>query len=348
MDKRRAWRDALLPDDSVIKDAIRNLDETALQIALVVSGDNVLLGTVTDGDIRRGLLRGLDVESPLDTIVHRDAFVVTPEVSRDMALHLMRANGYMHLPVVDRKHRVVGLHLLKELSAVPRRNNLIVVMAGGRGKRLMPHTSECPKPLLPIAGKPMLERIIEHARAEGFHRFSLAVHYLGEMIENYFGDGEAWQVRINYLREKSPLGTAGALGLLEPKPELPIIVSNGDVLTDIRYAELLEFHSRHGAAATMAVRVHEWQHPFGVVMIDGVEIVAFDEKPVNRTYINAGVYVLEPFVLDELRDSEVCDMPALFERIRARGYTTVAYPMHEPWLDVGRPDDYSKATSEYM
>jgi NDP-sugar pyrophosphorylase family protein len=215
----------------------------------------------------------------------------------------------------------------------------MVIMAGGMGTRLRPHTENCPKPLLPVAGKPMLEHIIERAKLEGFSHFVLSIHYLGHMIEDYFGNGEHLGVQIDYLREQSPLGTAGALGLLNPRPDTPFVVTNGDVITDIRYGELLDFHIRHGAAATMAVRVHEWQHPYGVVQTKGVEIVGFEEKPVARSHINAGVYALDPDALNNLSADTHCDMPTLFERLQAKAQRTVAYPMHEPWLDVGRPDD---------
>lgn len=208
---------------------------------------------------------------------------------------------------------------------------------------MRPHTDNCPKPMLPIAGKPMLEHIIERAKADGFTRFVFATHYLAHMIEEYFGDGSRWQIEIGYLREQEPLGTAGALSLLNPRPELPFVVSNGDVLTDIRYSELLDFHVRHGAAATMAVRLYEWQHPFGVVKTSGLDIVGFEEKPVARTHVNAGIYVVEPIGLESLARGERCDMPVLFERLAVCGSRTVVYPMHEPWLDVGRPGEYEQA-----
>ncbi len=338
-----SWRKALLPADATLKQAIGNLDETALQIALVVSSDGTLIGSVTDGDIRRGLLRGLDLNSSIDAIIYREPLVVPPELGRDTALQLMQANKIHQLPVVDEHRRVVGLHLWDELMAPGQRPNLMVIMAGGQGTRLRPHTESCPKPLLPVGGKPMLEHIIVRARAEGFEHFVLAVHYLGHMIEDYFGDGDRWQVQIDYLRENSPLGTAGAISLLNPRPETPFIVSNGDVLTDIRYGELLDFHRHHSASATMAVRLHEWQHPFGVVHTNGVEIVGFEEKPIARSHINAGIYVLEPGVLNDLSTGEHCDMPTLFSRLQARAARTIVYPMHEPWLDVGRAADYTHA-----
>lgn len=189
----------------------------------------------------------------------------------------------------------------------------------------------------------MLEHIIERAKANGFNHFMLAIHHLGHMIEDYFSNGSKMNVRIDYIREQTPLGTAGALGLLERRPEVPFLVTNGDVLTDINYGELLDFHIRHQAAATMAIRIHEWQHPFGVVKTRGLDIVGFEEKPLARTHINAGVYVLSPDALNALSVDMNCDMPTLFERLQAEGQRTVAYPMHEPWLDVGRPSDYETA-----
>ncbi len=342
-----SWRRALLPIDVTLQQAVRNLEATSLQIILVVSPNETLIGTLTDGDIRRGLLRGLDLNSAIESIIWREPLVVPPQLGRETVLQLMQANKIRQLPVVNEHRHVVGLHVWDELMAPSERPNLLVIMAGGRGLRLRPHTENCPKPLLPLAGKPMLEHIIERARAEGFRRFILAVHYLGNLIEDYFGDGNAWQVQIDYLREESPLGTAGALSLLEPRPGEPLVVSNGDVLTDIHYGELLDFHSRHGAAATMAVRQHEWQHPFGVVRIQGVDIVGFEEKPIARTHINAGIYVLEPSSLDVLSGGGYCDMPTLFTRLQERERRTIVYPMHEPWLDVGREDDLRQAESRF-
>jgi dTDP-glucose pyrophosphorylase len=342
----QVWRRALLPASANLQQAIRNLDDTGLQIVLVVSADNVLLGTVTDGDIRRGLLRGLDLNSGVDTIMYREPLVVPPALGRDTVLQLMQANRFHQLPVIDEGRRVVGLHVWDELLVPSQRPNLMVIMAGGQGTRLRPHTENCPKPLLKVSGKPMLEHIIERARAEGFQNFVVAIHYLGEMIEDYFGDGSRWQVRIQYLREQSPLGTAGAIGLLDPRPTAPILVSNGDVLTDIRYDELLDFHNRHSAMATMAVRLHEWQNPFGVIHIRGLDIVGFEEKPVARSHINAGVYVLDPRALDALGAGEHCDMPTLFGRLQERSGRTIVYPMHEPWLDVGRASDLERANGE--
>lgn len=333
------WRQAILSTDITIQQVIRNLCQVGIKIVMVANEAGELQGTISDGDIRRGLLRGLDLDSPINSIIHRDALVVPRGVARETVMQIMVANKIQQIPVVDENRHVVGLHLWDEITAPPIRSNLMVIMAGGMGTRLRPYTENCPKPLLPVSGKPILGHIIERAKLDGFTHFVLAIHYLGIMIEEYFGNGDRWQVQIDYLREQSPLGTAGALGLLATRPEESFVVTNGDVLTDINYGELLDFHIRYGAAATMAVRLHEWQHPFGVVQIQGVDIVGVEEKPVARTHINAGVYALSPDALNVLDVGTHCDMPTLFERLQAKSRRTVAYPMHEPWLDVGRPDD---------
>jgi dTDP-glucose pyrophosphorylase len=339
------WRQAILPEDASIAQAIANLDLVAIRIVLVVNATGALVGTLSDGDIRRGLLKGLDLKSPITSVVNHNPFVVPPDFGRELVMQLMVANKILQIPVVNAQHHVVGLHLWDAVNTVPVRPNLMVIMAGGMGTRLRPHTDHCPKPLLPVAGKPMLAHIIERAKLEGFSHFVLAVHYLGHMIEEHFGNGQSLGVQIDYLREQTPLGTAGALGLLQPRPDEAFVVTNGDVITDIRYGELLDFHLRHNAAATMAVRVHEWQHPFGVVQTDGINIVGFEEKPVARSHINAGVYALSPEALAKLETNERCDMPTLFERLQAVAQRTVAYPMHEPWLDVGRSDDLNLANA---
>lgn len=341
------WHQAILPESSTIEEAIRSLNEVAIKIVLVVDKANKLIGTISDGDIRRGLLQNLDLNSPIETIVRQNPLVVVPGMARDTVMRLMVANKIQQIPVVDDQQQLVGLHLWDEMTTLPVRPNLMVIMAGGKGTRLLPYTQNCPKPMVLVAGKPMLEHIIERGKLEGFNHFVLAIHHLGHIIEAHFGNGKRLGVKIDYLREQSPLGTAGALGLLNPRPNVPFVVTNGDVITDIRYGELLDFHNRYQASATMAVRIHEWQHPFGVVQMKGVEIVGFEEKPVARSHINAGIYVLSASVLNEVLVDAPCDMPMLFERLQAKGKPTVAYPMHEPWLDVGRPIDLQMANGDW-
>ncbi|KQY92150.1 MULTISPECIES: nucleotidyltransferase family protein [unclassified Brevundimonas] len=340
------WRACLLPAGSTLQQAIQQLDVAGLQIVIAVDERERLVGTITDGDIRRGLLRGLGLDSPASLILNTSPLVAPPGLSADAINKIMYANKVHQLPVVDETNRVIGLHVWDTLIALAKRPNLMVVMAGGRGVRLRPHTENCPKPLLAVGGKPMLEHIIERASADGFDRFVIAVHYLGHMIEDHFGDGSAWNVHIDYVREDTPLGTGGALSLLE-RPDSPFLVTNGDVLTDVRYSDILSFHDRNAAAATMAVQSHEWQHPFGVVRTEGVDIVGFEEKPIFKSHVNAGVYALNPDALDCLEYNKHCDMPALFERLQAAGRRTIVYPMHEPWLDVGRPTDLEQARTAH-
>jgi dTDP-glucose pyrophosphorylase len=345
MSDSKTWQRACLSGDATIRDAIRNLDKVAIKIVLVVNDAGRLEGTVSDGDIRRGLLREMNMESTLSEIVNRKPFVVPPTLERETVLQLMNLNKFQQIPIVDAEQRVVGLHLWDEMALPTDRPNIMVIMAGGKGTRLMPHTEHTPKPMVHIAGKPMMEHIIARAKAEGFRNFLISIHHLGNIIEDYFGDGAAFGVNIDYLKENCPLGTAGALSLMEPRPEEPFIVTNGDVICDIRYGELLDFHVKHQAAATMAVRLYEWQHPFGVVHTDGLKIIGFDEKPMMRSHINAGVYAFSPAAIDSLVASEPCDIPTLFGRLQSQSILTVAYPMHEPWLDVGRPADLASANN---
>jgi dTDP-glucose pyrophosphorylase/CBS domain-containing protein len=337
------WEKALLPIDVNLQQVITNLNETSFKIVVIVNSERVLVGTITDGDIRRGLLQGMRMESSIKDIISHDPLVVSPQMAHETVRQLMFTDKVQQIPIVDEKRCVVGIHLQEKLMVLNEHRNLMVIMAGGQGSRLRPHTKNCPKPLLPVAGKPILEHIIISAKAEGFRHFVLAIHYLGGMIEEYFGDGSRWDIRIDYLREDSPLGTAGAIGLLDPQPELPFVITNGDVLTDIRYGDMLEYHCRNEASASMAVQIHEWQNPFGVVRTNGIDITGFEEKPIVRNHINAGVYVLEPDVVKILKTGGHCDMPRLFSFLRDNDKRTIVYPVHETWLDVGREEDLGRA-----
>jgi dTDP-glucose pyrophosphorylase len=347
-DNSGLWVKTMVPTGSTVKQAIQVLNETSLKIVLVVDPDGVLVGTISDGDIRRGLLKGLELNSSIDSIVHTDALVVPPELSREVVVQLMTANKIQQIPIVDESMQVIGMHLWDAINEQQMRTNFMVIMAGGKGTRLHPQTENCPKPMLPVAGKPILEHIIDRAKIEGFSNFIIATHHLGHIIEKYFGTGETFGVKIDYLREDSPLGTAGALSLLDPLPDEALVITNGDVLTDIHYGELLDFHTQHNAIATMAVRVHEWQNPFGVVRTRGIEIIGYEEKPLTRAHINAGVYVLEPSAITMLVKSEPCDMPSLFSAIQEGEQKVIAYPIHERWLDVGRPGDLNTANTENL
>jgi dTDP-glucose pyrophosphorylase/predicted transcriptional regulator len=341
--KSQAWHTTLLTIGSTIQQAIHSLEKSSMQIVLCVSEGNKLVGTLTDGDIRRAFLKGYRLESTINDVIHRKPLAVPQDIGRELVVQLMKINKIHQLPIVDQNGVVVGLHVWDSIITPLAIENMMLIMAGGKGTRLRPHTENCPKPMLEVGGKPMLEHIIERAVADGFKKFVISLHYLGYMIEDHFGDGAKYGVNIEYLKEDTPLGTAGCLSLLKKIPDRPFIVTNGDVLTDIHYNEFLDFHIRHEAIATMAVRQHEIQNQFGVVRTKGVEIEGFDEKPIYRSHVNAGIYVLNPEALNFLELRKSCDMPTLFEKVKQNSGRTIVYPMHEPWLDVGRPEDLASA-----
>ena len=342
------WENTLISPNATLRDVIATLDKSALQISLVVDEDRRLLGTITDGDVRRALLHGQDLEASVASIMFAAPMVVGINIGRQMVLDLMRVNKIHQLPVVNDQTQIVGLHVWDEINTPKEHANTIVIMAGGFGKRMRPFTENCPKPMLEVAGRPILEHIVERAIADGFNRFVISLFYLPEVITDYFGDGSKWNCNISYVREASPLGTAGALSLLNPKPNKPFVVTNGDVLTDVSFSEMLEFHQANTATATMAVRQHELHNPFGVVHTEGINIIGFEEKPIQRSHVNAGVYVLNADALDLLKQDEICDMPTLFERLTTVGRSTIAYPMHEVWMDVGRPEDLAEANKNML
>jgi dTDP-glucose pyrophosphorylase len=340
---QEGWEKALLPQSSIIEDAIKVLNDSGLRIVMVIDDYFQLVGTISDGDIRRGLLKGLTLSSPIEQVVNKESITVSPGMGRELVLELMKANKVQQIPIIDSSQKVIGLHLWDELDSVNLKENKFVIMAGGKGSRLHPQTKNCPKPMLHVSGRPILEHIIKRASLEGFCDFLIAINYLGEMIEDYFGDGSNFGVNIAYLKEDSPMGTAGALSLIDPQPAEAFVVTNGDVITDIKYGDLLDFHLKHKADGSMAIRLDEWQNPFGVVEIEGIRIIGYEEKPITRNYTNAGVYVIDPLKLSLLRKNQFYNMPDLFNLIQESNGLTIAYPMHEKWIDVGRPDDLLQA-----
>ena len=341
------WKSTLLPPKALIKDAIFSLSSSSLKIVLIVDSDMNLIGSVTDGDIRRGLARGLTLDSSIAEIWNSKPAVVNENPTKAEVLRIMSENRVDQLPVVDASGKLVGLRTRELIESPIPRENLMVIMAGGKGTRLLPRTQNTPKPMLTIGGKPILEHIINRAKKDGFQNFVLAIHHLGDLIQEYFGNGDSLGVRISYTSESQPLGTAGALSMINPKPSSPILVSNGDIMTDVNYGDILEFHIKYEAMATMAVQIHESQFPFGVVGTHGLEITSYLEKPLERKLINAGIYVLNPEVVNLLTKNTEMHMPALFEMARENKLKTIAYPLHEKWLDLGSPNDLVRAMNDF-
>ncbi len=342
------WKKSVVSRNATVGDAIKTIDEGGFEICLVVDDEDGLLGTITDGDVRRGLLSGVGFDNLASGIMSGRPVVASPKFDSTALLEKMNAMLLRQIPLLNDEGRVVGLVHLRDLAPpLTVRNNLVVLMAGGLGSRLHPLTEDTPKPLLPVGNKPLLETILETFVQQNFHNFYISVKYKAEMIKQYFGDGGAWGAGIQYLEEDSQLGTAGALQLIQERPQSPIIVMNGDVLTRVNFQHLIAFHEEHNARATMCVREYDFQVPFGVVGVEGQTITHIDEKPIHRFFVNAGVYVLDPEMIDLVPEDRRFDMPALFEAIIAGGHQTAAFPIHEYWMDVGHIDDLQQAKTEY-
>lgn len=336
-----------ISDAAPILQAIEVIESSRGKIVLVVDKEGRLRGTVTDGDIRRGLLVGVTMDQPVSLVLNRNPKTALVSEERDALLARMQQTRLRHLPLIDEKGRLVGLETLANLLQMEKRENWVLLMAGGEGRRLRPLTSDTPKPMLPVGSKPILETIMDSFVAAGFRKFFFSVNYKAELVENHFGDGLSRGVEIEYLREERALGTAGSLGLLPEPPTAPFFVMNGDILTNVDFGHLLDFHRDHHAAATMCVYEYRLQVPYGVVSINGHSLVAIEEKPTIRQFVNAGIYVLEPQVLDCIDKNAEMTMPQLFESLMAQGQNCNVCPIREYWLDVGQMEDLQRANNEF-
>ncbi|MGQ9724136.1 MAG: nucleotidyltransferase family protein [Tepidimonas sp.] len=338
------WQGLLLRREDSIRQAIEVIDRGAKRIALVVDEAGRLQGTVTDGDIRRGILRHLSLEAPVAEVMNPRPRVLPHQYQRDDALRLLGSAQVLQVPIVDDDGVVVGLETLTDLLKRPRLENPVFLMAGGFGTRLRPLTDNCPKPMLPVGGRPLLEHILLDLIDYGFYRFYISVHYLREQVIQHFQDGSRWGVVIQYVHEDEPLGTAGALGLL-PKEAVqrPVIVVNGDIMTRVNYEALLQDHDRHTPAATVCTRQYDLQVPYGVIAHDEQRITDITEKPVHHFFVSAGIYVLAPQVVHAIAPRVRLDMPDLLKREIASGREVRMFPVHEYWLDIGRMGDFEIA-----
>jgi dTDP-glucose pyrophosphorylase len=343
----RNWKKIVVHADTTILNSLEIIDQGALQIALVVDDQSKLLGTITDGDIRRGILKGISLQSPVNMIMKSDPTTAHINESKSHILTKMRLKRLHHIPILDDEGCVVRVDLLDELIQSNKRPNWVVLMAGGLGTRLSPMTDDTPKPLLKVGTKPILETILENFIEFGFYRFYFSVNYRADMIKNYFGDGSKWGVEIKYVHEEIRLGTAGALSLIEESPTDPLIVMNGDLLTKVNFQQLLDFHIETNAKATMCVRDYEYQVPYGVVMVDNHRLINIVEKPKQQFFVNGGIYVINPEILEYVPKREFFDMPSLFEVMMTMNLETVVFPIHEYWIDIGRMDDFNRANVEY-
>lgn len=341
------WKKAIISPASSLREAVEVIDAASLQIALVVDEDGRLLGTVTDGDLRRAILRDVSMEDPVERVMNKNPTTAREQDDRETLLALMRQRRLHQIPILDATWRVVGLEVLDDLLKPQPKTNPVVLMAGGLGSRLRPLTEDLPKPLLQVGRKPILETIIESFIEHGFGRFYVSVNYKAEMIEGHFGDGSRWGAEIEYLRENERLGTAGALSLLPQPPTEPVFVMNADLLTRLNFAHLLDFHTAHDSMGTMCVREYEMQVPYGVIRTQSHRIIDIHEKPTERYLVNAGVYVLEPDALTLIPQGQFFDMPHLFKLLMDQGEETAVFPIREYWLDIGQMDDFNRANGQF-
>jgi dTDP-glucose pyrophosphorylase len=341
------WEDTLITQDTSLRDALLTIDKTGCQLALVTGENRQLLGTLSDGDVRRALLKGVVLTDKVALAMYRDPTSASTELSRYAILQLMRMKGLRHIPLLDQQQRVVGLETLEDFLHTTQRDNWVVIMAGGLGSRLNELTQETPKPMLMVGSRPLLETIVRNFADQGFRKFYFAVNYKAEKIEAHFGNGRLLNVEINYLREDKRMGTAGALSLLPQRPDEPVLVTNADLLTQEDFGLIIDQHLAHGVDATMAVRDHEIQVPFGVIRERNGLIEGIEEKPVQRFTVSAGIYVLSPHVLDLVPPNQYMDMPSLFDSLTHRGLRAQCHRIHGYWLDIGRPPDYERAQQEF-
>lgn len=337
-----------LKPSALLRDAVAAMTKTGLGIALVTDSRRRLQGVVTDIDIRRALLGKRSLETPVSEAMNRKPVTVAHGSSLDAVSEVFRRTAHAYIPVVDATGTLRGLAALLDYVTIPkRRPNWVVIMAGGSGKRLLPLTANTPKPMVKVGGKPIMEILVDQLVASGFHRFIFSVNYLADQIKDHFGDGSRWNAQFEYVHETKPLGTAGALGLIKRDLEGTFFVINGDIMTKVNFSALMDFHKAEKALATMCIKQHEVQIPYGVIELVDHKLERFVEKPVQRCFVNAGIYALEPSVLKRLPRGR-CDMPELLQRVRAHRAKSIAcFPLQEYWLDVGRLQDHERASVEY-
>jgi dTDP-glucose pyrophosphorylase len=340
------WKKILIRPDDSLEYAIEILHKGGCRIALVTDDFNKLLGTVTDGDIRRALINKLDMGSKVSLVMNSQPIKANKSLSRNELLSTMSNKKLLHMPIVDENDVLLDLETMMHLIKNPSYENPVFIMAGGFGKRLYPLTKDTPKPLLMVGKKPILETIINQFIDHGFHNFFISTHFKSDKIRNHFKNGDDYGINIQYIHEDTPLGTAGSLGMLPDNlPDLPIIMMNGDLLTMVDFHNLLNFHNDNNAGATMCVREYDFQVPYGVVKIDGYEVKEIREKPIHKFFVNAGIYVLNKDLIDIIDGKSYLDMTNFLSSEIDKGKVN-AFPIHEYWLDIGRMDEYNQANKD--
>jgi dTDP-glucose pyrophosphorylase len=339
------WQKTVISPDTSIYNAMKQMDDAASQICLVIDENGYLLGTVTDGDIRRGLLAGVTLGNAIKDIMFTNPHTTTsPKTAFEMLEKLYATKKIRHLPILDGLGRVIGV---ASIEGDHKHENWVFLLAGGLGTRLRPLTNDIPKPMLKVGDKPILEQILLSLISQGFYKFFISVSYKADVIIDYFGDGSQWNVQILYIHEKETMGTAGSLSLIPIELNEPLLVMNGDLVTKADFTQILHYHASHGLQATMCVREYDFQVPFGVVITDEYRMLDIEEKPIHNFLVNAGIYVLSPNSLSYIPKSGIYDMPSLFKDMISNGETPVVYPIYEYWVDVGRIEEFARVNKDF-
>ncbi len=341
------WSHIILSPASTIKDAMQALNNSGLRITLIVDANNRLIGTITDGDIRRGLLGGLVFETPVSLAMNCNPVSVSMDAPKEAIHDLLRHASVLAVPVVDDDNHIVGLETIDSVDETVHTETPIVLMAGGFGKRLHPLTQDIPKPMLPIGDKPILEHIIEDFKNQGFNNFYITTHYKTKIIQDYFKKNPI-DVNIEYVVEDEPLGTAGALHFLKEKIHSDFLVMNADLLVKTNFKNLLSFHQKHNEIATICVKQHTYQVPYGVVSIDNAHVSHIIEKPSYSHFVNSGIYCLQKSILDFFNEKKYMDMTTLLKNVIVENKKVCAFPIHEYWIDIGSMDDFNNAQEDYV
>jgi len=343
----RNCKKVLLNPTSTIKEALKVINDGAMQIALVVDVEDKLLGILTDGDIRRAFLNDFELSDAIEDIIYKTPTVCKISDTKEKILEIAISKKLYQIPIVDDDGRLVGVEEVDELLKLNQKSNKVVLMVGGLGTRLRPLTDNIPKPMLKVGNKPILETIIANFKKYGFVNIILCVSYKSEVIIDYFKDGSEFGVNIEYVHEDKRMGTAGALSLIRDKLNESFFVMNGDLLTNINFERMMEYHLSNKSIATMGVREYDFQVPYGVVNVDGKDILSIEEKPVHKFFVSSGVYVLNSKSLAFVPEDEFYDMPTLFEKVIEKKLKSVSFPIYEYWLDIGRIEEYEKANDEF-
>ncbi len=336
-----------LNENSSIHQALEIISKGAIQIALVVDKDDKLIGTITDGDIRRALLQRVDLDSPVEPFVFKTPTTAKLSDTKEDILNLALSKKLHQIPIVDDNGKILGIQEIEELIKPKGKTNKVILMVGGLGTRLRPLTENTPKPMLKVGNKPILQTIVEKFAEYGYTNIVLCVNYKSHIIQDFFGDGSSFGVNIDYILEEQRMGTAGALSLLKEKPTEPFFVMNGDLLTNVNFEHLHDYHLANSSMGTMCVREYDFQVPYGVVNIDGSHILSIEEKPVHKFFVSAGIYMLSPDALEYIPQNQFYDMPTLFEKLISEKQNAISFPLREYWLDIGRIEEYKKANDEY-